>query len=60
MESDIVKQAMVGINREFVKRGMRSKIVMMIHDSIWVEAPEEEAKEARQIMEKSHDHCGQS
>lgn len=52
MESDIVKQAMVGINREFVKRGMRSKLVMMIHDSIWVEAPEEEAKEARRIMEK--------
>jgi DNA polymerase I len=52
MESDIVKQAMVGINREFVKRGMRSKLVMMIHDSIWVEAPEEEANEARQIMDK--------
>ena len=52
MESDIVKQAMVGINRDFAKRGMKSKIVMMIHDSIWVEAPEEEAKEARQIMEK--------
>jgi DNA polymerase I len=52
MESDIVKQAMVGINREFAKRGMRSKIAMMIHDSIWVEAPEEEAEEARLIMEK--------
>jgi len=52
MESDIVKQAMVGINREFVKQGMKSKIVVMIHDSIWVEAPDEEAKKATQIMEK--------
>ncbi len=52
MESDIVKQAMVGINREFAKRVMKSKIVVMIHDSIWVEAPDEEEKEATQIMEK--------
>ncbi len=52
MESDIVKKAMVAINREFVKQGMRSKIVMMIHDSVWVEAPEEEAKAASQIMEE--------
>jgi DNA polymerase I len=52
MESDIVKQAMGGINREFAKRAMRSKIVVMIHDSIWVEAPDDEAKEATQIMEK--------
>ncbi len=29
---------------------MRSRVVMILHDAIWVEAPEEEAREARERM----------
>ncbi len=31
---------------------MKARIVMMIHDSIWVEAPVAEEKEARRMLEE--------
>ncbi len=51
VEADIVKKAMVEIDREFRRRAMRSEIVMMIHDSIWVESPESEAQQARELLQ---------
>jgi DNA polymerase I-like protein with 3'-5' exonuclease and polymerase domains len=32
---------------------MKSRIVMIIHDCIWVEAPMEEAGEAKRLVEQS-------
>jgi len=29
---------------------MKSRVVMVIHDAVYVEAPEEEAQRARQLM----------
>jgi|WetSurSiteA1Bulk_404760.scaffolds.fasta_scaffold762052_1 DNA polymerase I len=30
--------------------GMKSRVVMTIHDAVYVEAPEKEAEEAKEIM----------
>jgi DNA polymerase I len=49
-EADIVKRAMVAIGSAFRERGMSSRTVLMIHDSIWVESPVEEADAASTIM----------
>lgn len=31
---------------------MKARIVMMIHDAVWVEAPEEEANEVRHLVRR--------
>ena len=53
LEADIAKRAMVRIDRTFREMGLQSRIVMMIHDSIWVEAPEAEQETARTVMEEA-------
>ena len=52
IEADLIKTAMLRLDRIFRRRNMKARIVMMIHDSIWVEAPVAEEKEARKILEE--------
>jgi DNA polymerase I len=51
-EADLIKTAMVRLDREFRRTNLKSRIVMMIHDSIWVEAPNEEQKEAKRLVRR--------
>ena len=51
MEADLIKPAMLRLDRIFRRRNMNARIVMMIHDALWVESPEDEAKEARRLLE---------
>jgi hypothetical protein len=41
---------LVGILRQ---RNMKSRVVMILHDAIWVETPIEEAEEAKKLLEQS-------
>ena len=50
-EADVLTLAFVTLQAIFRKRKMKSRIVMIIHDAIWVEAPIEEAEQARTLME---------
>jgi DNA polymerase-1 len=50
IEADLIKTAMVRLDRIFNRRGMVARIVMMIHDAFWVECPEEEAEQVRHLM----------
>jgi DNA polymerase I len=43
IEADLMKTAMVRLDRIFRRRDMKARIVMMIHDALWVEAPKDEA-----------------
>ena len=52
IEADLMKTAMVRLDRIFRRRNMRARIVMMIHDALWVEALQEEANEARHLVSK--------
>jgi DNA polymerase-1 len=52
METDILKTAAVRLNRVFRRRGMGARIVMLIHDALWVEAPTDEEKETHRLMDK--------
>jgi DNA polymerase I len=53
VEADIVKIAMVKIHWNLKRHFMKSRIVMMIHDSIWLEASEEEKDCAQFPMKHS-------
>ncbi|MGO9614144.1 MAG: DNA polymerase [Dissulfurispiraceae bacterium] len=50
VEADIVKIAMVKIVWNLKRHSMNTRIVMMIHDSAWLEAPEEEKDFAQFLM----------
>jgi DNA polymerase I len=52
IEADLIKTAMLRLDRIFRKRNMEARMVMMIHDSLWVEAPKEEAEQVRHLMRK--------
>lgn len=52
IEADLIKTAMVRLDRIFMRRNMRARIVMMIHDALWVEAPEEEASDVKHLVKR--------
>jgi DNA polymerase I len=52
IEADLMKTAMVRLDRIFRRRNMRSRIVMMIHDALWVEVPREEEAQARHLVQR--------
>jgi DNA polymerase-1 len=41
---------MLGIAREFAERGLRSKMVLQIHDELVFECPEDEVESAREVI----------
>ena len=52
IEADLIKTAMVRLDCIFTKRKMGARIVMMIHDALWVEAPHAEAEQVRHLLRK--------
>ena len=52
MEAETLKMAVMRLQSKFRDLRMRSQIVMLIHDAIYVEAPVEEEKRARLLMKE--------
>ena len=50
--ADIMKIAMINVNKELKNRGLESKIVLQVHDEMMIEAPEREKEEVKQIMKQ--------
>ena len=50
--SDITNRALVSIDRAFKERSMKSRLLMQVHDSVALESPPDEVKEAIQILEE--------
>jgi DNA polymerase-1 len=51
IEADLIKAAMVRLHRMFRWRNMKAHIMMMIHDSIWVDAPADGQSQVRELMQ---------
>jgi DNA polymerase I len=56
-EAEILRMALLSLVGTFRKKKMRGRVVMILHDAIWVEAPEEEAEEAGILLEQSMKHA---
>ena len=48
--ADIIKIAMIKVYDEFKANNMKSKIIMQVHDELIVQAPNDEAKKAEEIL----------
>ena len=51
--ADIMKIAMIKVFKEIEKRGLKSKIVLQVHDEMMIEAPMEEQEEIQKIVKNS-------
>ena len=48
--ADIIKKAMIRLNKKFSEKNLRAKMILQIHDELIVEAPEDEVELASQIL----------
>ena len=56
-EAEILTMALLSLVGTFREKKMQSRVVMILNDAIWVEAPEEEADEAQKLLERSMKHA---
>ena len=50
--ADIMKIAMINVYKELLDRGLKSKIVLQVHDEMMIEAPIEEANQVKEIVKE--------
>ena len=55
--ADIIKIAMIGVNREFKEKELKSKMILQVHDELLIEAYEEEAEEVKEILKRQMEHA---
>ncbi|MGE5663637.1 MAG: DNA polymerase I [Deltaproteobacteria bacterium] len=51
--ADVIKIAMIGVAREYRRRGMRAELVLQVHDELIAEVPDGEAPEAGRILKEA-------
>jgi DNA polymerase I len=49
-EAEILRMALMNLIGDFRRKKIKSRVVMILHDAIWVEAPLEEAGEAGMLL----------
>jgi DNA polymerase-1 len=50
--ADLIKKAMLDLHRELRERGLRSRLILQIHDELLLEVPEAEAEPARALVKQ--------
>ena len=50
--ADIIKIAMFRVNMELKKRGLKSRLILQIHDELLVETAKDEIDIVKEIMER--------
>ena len=55
--ADIMKIAMINLFKEIKNRGLKSKIVLQVHDEMMIESPINEKEEIKNIMKKQMENA---
>ena len=50
--ADIIKMAMIGVDRELKRRNLRSRLILQVHDELLIEAEKEELEQIEDILEE--------
>jgi len=50
--ADMIKVAMINIDKEFNKQGLKTKMIMQVHDELVFEVPEEELDEVKDLVKE--------
>ncbi len=56
-EAEILRMALMTLVGTLRQKKMQSRVVMILHDAIWVEAPEAEADEALELLDHTMKHA---
>ena len=48
--ADIIKMAMIAVDRELRASGLRAKLILQVHDELIVEAPEDEVERVKSLL----------
>ena len=51
--ADLIKIAMIRTERMLAEAGLKARLILQIHDELIVEAPQEEAEEAKRILREA-------
>jgi len=51
--ADLIKMAMIRVDREFREAGMEARLVLQVHDELIVEAPEREAADSERMLKEA-------
>ena len=55
--ADIIKIAMIRVERRLQQEGMRARLILQVHDELIVEAPEEEAEQVAKLLREEMEHA---
>ena len=50
--ADIMKMAMIGVNRTLKEKEMKSRLVLQVHDELLIEAYKDEVDEVKAILKR--------
>jgi len=48
--ADIIKVAMIDLQREMDRKGLEAKMILQVHDELLFDLPQEEVEELRQLV----------
>ena len=57
--ADIMKIAMLGVNRELKNRNMKSRLILQVHDELLIEAYRDEVEEVQTILKDQMEHAAE-
>ena len=55
--ADVIKMAMIRLHRELKARGLRSRMVLQVHDELVLEGPDEELPDLRRLVADVMEHA---